>query len=81
MEQFNKQIKVGAKNKRFQFTRINNMDGVKFFITTTDEKQKPLSFSMKKNKTGEWSLFPGSVRWLYDIKTELADAIIEAQPA
>ncbi|MGN6164233.1 MAG: hypothetical protein ACTHOF_06820 [Flavisolibacter sp.] len=81
MEQFNKEIKVGTRNRRFQFTRIHNIDGDKFFITTTDEKQKPLSFSMKKNKTGEWSLFPGSLRWLYDIKTELADAILEAQPA
>jgi len=80
MEQFNKEIKVGAENKRFQFTKIRNIDGVKFFITTTDEKKKPMSFSMKKNKVGEWSLLPGSLRWLYDISTELADAIEEAQP-
>jgi hypothetical protein len=80
MEQFNKEIRVGAESKRFQFKKIKNIDGVKFFITTIDEKKKPVSFSMKKDKDGNWSLTPGSLRWLYDIKIELADAIIEAQP-
>lgn len=79
MDQFSKEIMVGAENKRFHFDRRSNVEGVKFFITTVDAKNKPLSFSMKKNKEGEWSLTPGSLRWLYDIKTELADAIIESQ--
>lgn len=81
MEKFNKEIKVGKENKRFQFTKIHNIDGVKFFITTVDEKEKPISFSMQKNKEGDWALTPGSLRWLYDIRTALSDAIIEAQPA
>jgi hypothetical protein len=81
MERFNKEIKVGKENKRFQFTKIHNIDGVKFFITTVDGNEKPISFSMKKNKDGDWALTPGSLRWLYDIRAELADAINEAQPA
>jgi len=80
MERFNKEIKVGIENKRFQFTRISNADGVKFFITTVDAKNKPVSFSMKKNKDGDWALTPGSFRWLYDISTELSNAIIETRP-
>ena len=80
MEKFNKEIKVGIENKRFQFTRISNADGVKFFITTVDAKNKPVSFSMKKNKDGDWALTPGSFRWLYDISAELSNAIIETRP-
>lgn len=80
MEKFNKEIMVGAEARRFQFTRMQNMEGVKFFITTVDEKQKPISFSMKKNIYGAWALTPGSLRWLYTIQTVLADAIVEAQP-
>jgi hypothetical protein len=79
MEQFNKEIVVGTENKRFQFKRMQNMEGVKFFITTVDEKQKPISFSMKKNINGDWALTPGSLRWLYTIQTALADAIMETQ--
>jgi hypothetical protein len=81
MERFNKEIVVGTENKRFQFTRIDNIDGVKFFITTVDENGKPISFSMKKNKVGDWALTPGSSRWLYSITDELSDAIIETRPA
>lgn len=79
MEQFNKEIMVGAETKQFHFKKLTNVEGVKFFITTLDEKKKPISFSMKKNKDGDWSLTPGSLRWLYDIKKDLADAIIETQ--
>lgn len=81
MDQFNRAIKVGTADKRFEFSKIYNIDGVKFFITTVDEKNKPISFSMKKNKLGEWSLTPGSLRWLYDIRTELADAIVDSASA
>ena len=80
MEKFNKEILVGAESKRFQFTRMENMEGVKFFITTVDEKQKPIAFSMKKNIHGDWALTPGSLRWLYSIQTALADAIVQTQP-
>jgi len=80
MEQFNKDIQVGTHYKRFQFKKIMNIDWVKLFITTVDDDKKPISFSMKKNKEGDWSLTPGASRWLYEIKTELADAIVETQP-
>lgn len=81
MERFNKEIQVGTDTRRFEFTKINNIDAVKFFITTTDDQNKPISFSMKKNKEGDWALTPGSLRWLYDIRAELADAILESEPA
>jgi hypothetical protein len=81
MDRFNKEITVGTQSKRFEFTKINNIDGVKFFITTVDANNKPISFSMKKNKIGEWALTPGSLRWLYDIIPELTDAIQERQPS
>jgi hypothetical protein len=80
MEQFNKKIKVGSRDRLFLFKEIRNIDGVKFFITTVDEHMKPISFSMKKNVYGDWNLTPGSLRWLYGITTELSDAILEAQP-
>lgn len=79
MDEFQKEIAVGAVPRRFYFKKLTNAEGVKFFITTVDEKNKPISFSMKKNKQGLWSLTPGSLRWLYDINKELADTIIEAQ--
>jgi uncharacterized cupin superfamily protein len=79
MERFSKEILVGADPKRFQFQKLTNVEGVKFFITTVDEKAKPISFSMKKNKDGVWSLTPGSLRWLYGIQEELAAAILETR--
>lgn len=79
MEQFNKDIMVGAESRSFRFSRIKNMEGVKFFITTMDERNKPVSFSMKKNIKGDWALTPGSLRWLYDIQSALADAIMETR--
>lgn len=79
MDEFQKEIMVDAVPKRFYFKKLTNVEGVKFFITSVDEKNKPISFSMKKNKHGDWSLTPGSLRWLYNINKELADAIIEAQ--
>jgi hypothetical protein len=79
MEQFHKEIMVGTESKRFQFKKLKNMEGVKYFITTVDEQQKPISFSMKKNIYGDWALTPGSLRWLYNIQSALADAISETQ--
>ena len=79
MEQFSKEIMVAADAKRFHFQKRTNIEGVKYFITTLDERQKPISFSMKQNKDGVWSLTPGSLRWLYDIRKELADAILETR--
>lgn len=70
---------VGTESKQFRFKKIMNMEGLKFFITTVDNQQKPISFSMKKNIHGAWALTPGSLRWLYDIQTALADAIMETQ--
>jgi hypothetical protein len=81
MEKFNKEILVGEDNKVFQFTRMQNMIGVKFFITTFDQTNKPISFSMRQDKFGKWALTPGSLPWLYPLTGELADAILEKQPA
>lgn len=79
MERFTKEIKVDGQKRLFCFTRIQNIDGTKFFITSEDEMNKPISFSMKKNKYGDWALTPGSLRWLYDLSPTLADAIVETQ--
>lgn len=53
---------------------MHNVNGVKFFVTSTDEKKKPISFSLKQ-RDAEWKLLPGSLRWLYAIEPQLADAI------
>ena len=79
MERFKKEITVNNEVRVFQFNRMTNMSGVKFFITSTDSNQKPIAFSLKQTDRGNWKLTPGSLRWLYDIETELSDAIIETQ--
>ncbi len=79
MDQFNKDIMMGAENKQFHFKKLTNVEGEKFFITTIDEKKKPISFSMKIDKHGDWNLTPGSLRWLYDIRKDLAAAILETR--
>jgi len=77
MEQFSKQIAIGKTKKVFQFTRIENINGVKFFITSSDLNEKAFSFSMKQNQyTSDWKLIPGSQRWLYDLEEVLSDAIM-----
>jgi hypothetical protein len=75
MDRFVKEIIVGTEPRVFVFQRMENVNGVKFFITTEDEKKKPISFSLTRAKEGNWMLNPGSLRWLYDIESQLADAI------
>ena len=75
---FSKQIAVGEETRLFQFTRIENFSGVKFFITSVDENKKPISFSVKRKDADHWKLIPGSLRWLYSIEEELSNAIAES---
>ena len=77
MEQFSKKITVGNETRLFEFTRMENFSGVKFFITSVDENQKPFSFSVKRKDANNWKLVPGSLRWLYEIEDELSNAITE----
>ena len=79
MESFKKEIIVNNETRLFEFSKMKNMNGVKFFITSKDSNQKPIAFSLKQTDRGNWKLTPGSLRWLYDIETELSDAIIETQ--
>ena len=79
MDRFKKEITVNNEPKVFEFNRMKNMIGVKFFITSTDSKQKPIGFSLIQTGEGNWRLTPGSLRWLYDIETELSNAILERQ--
>ena len=75
MDRFTKEIAVGNENMLFVFTRMENVNGVKFFITSNDEKKKPISFSLTRAKEDNWKLSPGSLRWLYEIESQLSDAI------
>lgn len=75
MNEFTKEIAVGNENRLFVFTRRENVNGVKFFITSTDEKNKPISFSLSRAREDHWKLMAGSLRWLYAIESQLSDAI------
>ena len=79
MERFNKEITVNNETRVFEFNRMKNMNGVKFFITSKDSKNKPIAFSLIETDDGRWKLMPGSLRWLYDIEVELSNAIRETQ--
>jgi hypothetical protein len=80
MERFSKQIPVGEETRLFQFSRIRNANGVKFFVTSTDSNQKPFACSLKQNGHGtDWKLIPGSLRWLYEIEEDLSNAIEETR--
>jgi hypothetical protein len=79
MERFTKEIPVGKKNRVFEFTMIKNYQGIKFFITSKDANNKPISFSLKQKEKSVWKLIPGSTRWLYEIESQLSDAIVETR--
>ena len=79
MDRFVKEIAVGNETRLFVFTRMENVNGVKFFITSKDEKKKPISFSLTRAKEDNWKLGPGSLRWLYEIESQLSDAIHETR--
>ena len=80
MEQFSKQIKIGKESRLFQFKKIEDANGVKFFITSGHLAKDAFAFSMKQNKyDAGWKLVPGSQRWLYEIEETLADAIASTQ--
>ena len=78
MEQFSKVIAVGKEKRLFHFNRMQNVNGVKFFITSHDEAKKAISFSVTQ-KDNDWKLLPGSARWLYAIESELSDAIVDTR--
>jgi hypothetical protein len=79
VDRFSKEIAVDNESRLFEFKRMENVNGVKFFITSLDENKKPISFSLKRGKENTWKLMPGSLRWLYDIESQLADAILDTQ--
>ena len=79
MERFSKQITVGNEERLFEFTRLENVNGVKFFITSVDENKKAFSFSVKRKDANNWRLLPGSQRWLYEIEEQLSNAIVETR--
>lgn len=70
---------VGKEKRMFYFNRLQNMSGVKFFITSHDEAKKAIAFSVKENEMAAWKLLPGAARWLYAIESELSDAIVETR--
>jgi hypothetical protein len=75
VERFSKPIAVGDNTLIFEFTRMKNANGVKFFITSRDANNKPFSFSLIPKETS-WKLNPGSARWLYAIEGQLVDAVL-----
>ncbi|HYJ37689.1 MAG TPA: hypothetical protein VEV87_03700 [Chitinophagaceae bacterium] len=77
MDTFKKEISVNNEARLFEFRRIKNMSGEKFFITSFDSNRKPIACSLKQTDAGNWKLIPGSIRWLYEIEIELSDAIRE----
>ena len=78
MDQFSKTLTVGDEQRLFEFTRMENASGVKFFITSKDSNQKPVACSLRQNKHGlDWKLIPGSLRWFYQVEEDLSDAIME----
>lgn len=79
MDSFSKEIVVDNESRMFQFQRMENVNGVKFFITSKDEKNKPFSFSLRRGLENKWKLMPGSLRWLYAIESQLSDAIIDTR--
>jgi hypothetical protein len=81
MERFSKVITVDNEKRLFEFTKRKDMNGSRFFITTKDAQQKPIAFSLKEAEHGTWKLMPGALRWLYEIETELSNAIREVRNA
>ena len=79
MDRFSKEIAVGKETRMFVFTRMENVNGVKFFVTSKDERKKDISFSLMRRKEEGWKLLPGSLRWLYAIEPELAAAIVDTR--
>ena len=79
MERFKKEIIVNNEVRTFEFLRMKNMSGLKFFITTVDANKKPIAFSVVQSSEGNWKLLPGALRWLYEIEGELNNAIIETR--
>ncbi len=79
MERFRKQITVNNETRSFEFQRMRNMNGEKFFITSIDSNKKPIACSLKETEDRNWKLVPGSLRWLYEIEVELSNAIRETR--
>ncbi|HEX8313407.1 MAG TPA: hypothetical protein VF609_00360 [Flavisolibacter sp.] len=79
MERFSKEIAVGKETRLFVFTRMENVNGVKFFVTSKDENKKAISFSLTRAKQDSWKLLPGSLRWLYAIESQLENAILDTR--
>ena len=79
MESFKKEITINSETRVFEFLRMKNMSGVKFFVTSKDSNQKHIAFSLKEKGEGNWKLIPGSLPWLYKIENELSNAILDTR--
>ncbi len=79
MDRFKKEIAVGENTMLFEFTHMSNVNGEKFFITGKDSADKPFSFSLRQKDHNQWKLQPGASRWLYEIETDLSDAIVNSR--
>ncbi len=79
MDRFTKEIAVGNELRVFEFTMMQNINGKKFFITSKDADNKPISGSLRQKEEKHWKLVPGSLRWLYEIEDELSEAIQETR--
>lgn len=77
MDKFSKRIAVDGHMQLFEFSRLKNFNGVKFFVTSKDIQGKPFSFSLTEKESHIWKLNPGSMQWLYGIESDLSDAIEE----
>ena len=77
MERFFKEITHNDQKWIFDFTWMRNTNGVKYFVTSKDAKNKPFSFSLIQKEERNWKLMPGALRWLYEIEGQLSAAIVD----
>ena len=55
------------------------MLGTRIGNHVTHNINRPREVSLEQTDEGKWKLFPGSLRWLYEIESELSDAILQMQ--
>lgn len=75
---FSKVLKVGERQREFNFRQLSHAPDQGFFVDVPDDRGQRVSFSMYKNADGYWKTAAQSLPlWIHNAEDVLNEAIEE----
>jgi hypothetical protein len=79
MGSFTRQVKTEEGKLEFTFLRVFTTNGVRYYVTVTDNHHKPFLFHMEEQNE-EWKIVDDQniPEWILRVEDQLCGAIIES---